>query len=223
MVAPSRLRLEQEESSTFLVPADAKSMPRRRSVNFREKITVHRILNRRQLTKEEIKDCYMSASDFSRIRKDIKWLLKKEKEGSLDMEDLDHLRGLEAYVDQETMMKNARKKKHIIRSVISFPHSGVEGYDAASEIYHQLSKDTATLAHKRGLCDQQGNSAAAPVPAVMHRQYRPLKAGNTTKYSEERRQLHSGTQDRRASCSEWGLRFSKPSQIMTDGDVCSAA
>jgi hypothetical protein len=111
----------------------------------------------------------MNATDFSRIRRGIKWLLKKEKEGSLGAEDLDHLRGLEAYIDQETTMKNAVKKKYIIRSVLSHPNSGVEDREAMSKIYRKLSKTPARLAYNRGLRDQQGNSSVAPVQEVMDR------------------------------------------------------
>jgi hypothetical protein len=167
MVAHGQFLMEQE-SSTWSMP-ETKLLPHRRSVNFKEKITVYRILSRHQLTKKEFKDCYMNATDFSRIRRGIKWILKQEKEGFLRAEDMDHLRGLEAYIDQETTMQNAVKKKYIIRSVLSHPHSGVEDSEAMSKIYRKLSKTPARLAYKRGLCDQQGNSSVAPVQEVMDR------------------------------------------------------
>lgn len=167
MIAKDTMRLEPR--SPTLSITDMKLTPHRRTVIFKDKITVHRILNRKQLTKKEVKDCYMNATDFTRIRREIKWLLRREKAGSLQPEDVDHLRGLEAYINHETTLKNAIKKKYIIRSVLSHSHSGVDGTESVSKIYHKLSKTTARLAHKRGLRDQQGNSSIAPLPQVMDR------------------------------------------------------
>lgn len=144
----------------------------RRNVNFEEKITIHRIWSRRHFTKTERRDCFMNPKDFSRIRREIRELLKREKKGTLPREDQEHLRGLEQYVgfDQEKSMMKAHLKKRAIRSVLSKQHLKTENGEWISNFYRRLSKTALLLARKRAILDQEANSyIVAPLTVIMSR------------------------------------------------------
>jgi hypothetical protein len=142
----------------------------RRNVNFEEKITVHKISNRTYLSKTERGKYYMSLADFSRIRREIWDLLKREKCGTLRRDDKEHLRGLEYYVcDQETAIKNEVLKKYAIHSVLAQQRSTPGFGELLSKTYHKLSKSAANIAYKRALLDEKENSNIAPTTCVMVR------------------------------------------------------
>lgn len=171
MVALGSHHRLQRISSTKSINNELKPREQRtiRRVKFEDTMKVYRIRSRRNLTKAEFRNCYMNASDFRRIRKEIKELLLRGKGGDLTAEDWDHLRGLEAYFDPATTMRNNAKKKYIVRSILSYQESENKDSEIISKMYQRLSKSAVHLAHKRGLMDQQQEAFSAPRLEVMVR------------------------------------------------------
>lgn len=161
MVAPGVYHLQRVSSTRSLSEVKVKERHMKR-VQFEDKMKVYRIRSRKHLTKSEFQNSYMSARDFRRIKNEVKGLLQKMKAGKLSAEDVEELRGLEAYSDPETTMRNNAKKKYIVHSILCYQESEHNDCETLSKMYQRLSNSAVHLAHKQGLLDQQQGNDTAP-------------------------------------------------------------
>jgi hypothetical protein len=175
MVAVGNFCLEQQEA-TFSVSSEAgKSSPimkRRRAVKFDERVRFRNIPSRRLLSKEEIRDCYMSEAEQQKIRGEIKSLLNRRVEqgdASCAAENEEELRGLESYYTPEANFARNQRKRLSLHAVLIKQSSGPLTDEWLTRVYSNFTQPSALAAYIRGLTDQQLDRESAPFNQMMIR------------------------------------------------------
>jgi hypothetical protein len=171
MVAPGSFRFNLEAYFSVSEVNDKLSATKKRgrTVNFSDTVKVHMIPSRKQFSKEEIRDYYLSRNDQDRIRGEIKVCLKRVVKGDLDEKEEEELRGLECYTTPQACHERSQRIKVAIDVVMRQQSSGFLDDEWLSQIYRKLTQYSANSAYVRGLMDQQKNLASPPFIQAMVR------------------------------------------------------
>jgi hypothetical protein len=173
MVAVGNFCLEQQEA-TFSVSSEAGKSPikkRRRAVKFDERVRVRKIPSIRLLSKEEIRDCYMSKAEQQRIRGEIKASLKRMVEGDAlcAAENEEALRGLESYCTPEAKFARNQRKRLSLHAVLIKQRYGSLTEEWLTKVYSNFTQPSVHAAYIRGFMDQQLDRESAPFNQLMIR------------------------------------------------------
>jgi hypothetical protein len=174
MVAVEIFCVEQQEA-TFSISSEAgKSSPtkkRRRAVKFDENVHVRNISSRRLLSKDEVRDYYMSEAEQHNIRGDIKSLLKRRVEGdaSCAAENEEELRGLESYYTPGAKFALKQRKRLSLHAVLIKQSSGPLTDEWLTKAYSNFTQPSVHAAYIRGFMDQQLDRESAPFNQMMIR------------------------------------------------------
>jgi hypothetical protein len=140
-------------------------------VKFDEHVHVRNISSRRLLSKEEIRDCYMSEAEEQKIRGEMKSLLKRMMEGdaSCAAENEEELRWLESYYTPEANIARQQRKRLGLRAVLIKQSSGPLTDEWLTKAYSNFTQPSAHAAYIRGFMDQQLDRESAPFNQMMIR------------------------------------------------------
>jgi hypothetical protein len=140
-------------------------------VQFDERVHVRNILSRRLLSKEEIRDCYMSKAEQKNIRGEIKLLLKRVVEGdaSCAAENQEELRGLESLYTPGANFARKQRKRLSLHAVLIKQLSGPLTDEWLTKAYSNFTQPSVHAAYIRGFMDQQLDRQSAPFNQMMIR------------------------------------------------------
>mmetsp|Transcript_121379 Transcript_121379/g.181322 ORF Transcript_121379/g.181322 Transcript_121379/m.181322 type:complete len:172 (-) Transcript_121379:117-632(-) len=171
MVAPTQSSMEPEPtiriSNNDLYSKSPPSKKRGRSVHFAGSVDVHVIESRRQFSREEIQNCFLSKRELDQIRWDIRACLQKMLEGGNAEED-EELRGLESYAPNKYLARIQRMRL-AVRTLIKQQEFGELDDRWLLHNYSALTEVSVSTARVRGMKDQQPDPASPPFSQIMVR------------------------------------------------------
>jgi hypothetical protein len=137
----------------------------RRSVSFASTKCVYKIPSRRQLSKEERENYYLSVHEQQKIKDQVRQLsiaaahtksndgkTKTLADDDVDDDDEDSSRGLEQCTPTSFMQSKARKLK--ARNIVLDYQALEVGADLIAVLYKQCTEESRCLARTRGILDQ---------------------------------------------------------------------